>query len=107
MRESFIYGLNPVAEALRAGRQVGAIYVLPGRHKGIDEIKALASKRGITIKEMPMAFFEGRFPKGHQGVAAEVREKGYTPFDELMAVPAQKNEPAFFLVLDEIDRKSV
>src|ERR1039458_4505563 len=46
-RDAWIYGLNPVLEALRAGREVKTVYVLAGRREKIDEVGQAASGRGV------------------------------------------------------------
>lgn len=101
--ENWIYGLNPVLEAVRAGRRIMEIYISSGRHKEVHLIRKEAEAGNIAVKEVPLSFFEERFPKGHQGIAARVRERGYTPLEELLEIPAKKNEHAFFLVLDGIE----
>ena len=102
-KSTFIYGLNPVLEALKAGRKVDAMYIHSGRHKGVEALMSEAKGRGIEVIEKPLAFFDERFPKGHQGVAAKVKERGYTPLDELLGIPEKRKEPAFFVILDEIE----
>jgi len=99
----WIYGLNPVFELLRAGRKIAALYIHEGRHKGLEELRGLAKAQGIAVEERGMKFFDERFPKGHQGVAAKVEESSYTSFDELLTIPGRKGEPPFFLVLDLIE----
>ncbi|MBI4823783.1 MAG: 23S rRNA (guanosine(2251)-2'-O)-methyltransferase RlmB [Nitrospirae bacterium] len=90
-------------EALRAQRKIKAIYIHAGRHKDVERLRNEAEIRGIPVKLMNRAFFDSRFPKGNQGVAVEVSERGYVGFDELMDVPIEKNEKAFFLILDGIE----
>lgn len=102
-RDSWIYGLNPVLEALRAGREMKAVYVLAGRRDKLDEIGQAAAGRGITIKTADMDFFDGKFPKGHQGIAAAVAPRQYATLDDIMAIPAQKNELPLFLILDLVE----
>lgn len=97
----YIYGINPVKEAIRAGRPIEEIYVKEGRKKGIEDIEKEAENRSIPIKEMPNSFFEERFPKGHQGIVAKTKQRQYVPFEELLKIP--KDEPAFFLVLDGVE----
>jgi len=102
-RDSWIYGLNPVLEALRAGREVKAIYVLSGRRDKLDEVGQAAAGRGVTVKKAEMEFFDSKFPKGHQGIAAAVAPRQYATLDDIMAIPAQKNELPLFLILDLVE----
>ncbi|MBI5408911.1 MAG: 23S rRNA (guanosine(2251)-2'-O)-methyltransferase RlmB [Nitrospirae bacterium] len=102
-KEEFIYGLNPVIEALRSGRDVTAVYVHSGRHKELGRLFTEARLRGVSVKSAPMSFFDGKFPKGHQGVAALVGETVYMELEDLLLLPGNKREPAFFAVLDGVE----
>lgn len=101
--EEWLYGLNPVLEALRAGRKIEAVFLYGERHKGTAEIRRLAEAGHIPVILEGQAFFDGRFPKGHQGVAAKVFAKLYIPFEELIEIPGRKKETPFFLVIDLIE----
>jgi 23S rRNA (guanosine2251-2'-O)-methyltransferase len=101
--EEWIYGLNPVLEALSSGRNVQALYVLSGKHEGSSHIRDRAEKRGIPFEVVERSFFDTRFPKGHQGVAARVVQKGYISLSELLMIPSKRNEPPLFIILDGIE----
>lgn len=101
----WIYGLNPILEAIRAGRTIKTIY-LSHRKKDsarIFEIQKEAEKRNIRITRKSIDFFHAHFPKGHQGVAAEVSAKTYVPLEELLEIPAKKDGIPLFVVLDLIE----
>jgi len=99
----WIYGLNPVLEALRAGRNIKDIYISSGRQEKLFVIKKETEGRGIAVKTVDAAFFNERFPKGHQGIAAKVSEKGYMDIYDFLSIPEKKNEAPFFLILDCIE----
>jgi 23S rRNA (guanosine2251-2'-O)-methyltransferase len=96
----WIYGLNPVLEAIRAGRFIKCIVVSSGRRDRVSEIRGETEEKGIPVKVLEPIFFDRTFPKGHQGVAAEVSSKGYTPLAELLDIPRSKNDIPFFLIID-------
>ncbi|HMK48702.1 MAG TPA: 23S rRNA (guanosine(2251)-2'-O)-methyltransferase RlmB [Thermodesulfovibrionales bacterium] len=96
----WIYGLNPVLEAIRSGRNIRNIYLSSARHEKIHDVRKEADSRNLPIIVKDPGFFDGIFGKGHQGVAAEVAPKEYVPLDELLEVPILKQELAFFLVVD-------
>jgi 23S rRNA (guanosine2251-2'-O)-methyltransferase len=102
-KSSWLYGLNPVREALRSRRPVKALHIYSGRHRGVAELRAEARRLGVPVKAEPAEFFDSRFPKGHQGVAAEVLLRGYAPLAELLAVPGERGEDPFFVVLDQVE----
>ncbi|HVL68880.1 MAG TPA: 23S rRNA (guanosine(2251)-2'-O)-methyltransferase RlmB [Vicinamibacterales bacterium] len=69
-----IYGINPVLEALRAGR-VRRLKVGPRGDRRIDEALTLAREVGIPVDRVDAAALE-RVARGgvHQGLAAELHE---------------------------------
>ncbi|MCG2709770.1 MAG: 23S rRNA (guanosine(2251)-2'-O)-methyltransferase RlmB [Desulfobacteraceae bacterium] len=99
----WIYGLNPVLETLRARRNIKEVYISSGRHEKLFLIKKETESRGIALRIVDVAFFNERFPKGHQGIAVKVSEKGYMDLYELLNIPEKKNEIPFFLILDCIE----
>ncbi|MDP2280026.1 MAG: RNA methyltransferase, partial [Nitrospirota bacterium] len=99
----WIYGLNPVLEALRARRNIKEVYISSGRHEKLFLIKKETESRGIALRIVDAAFFNERFPKGHQGIAVKVSEKGYMDLYELLNIPEKRNEIPFFLILDCIE----
>ncbi|MDP1758870.1 MAG: 23S rRNA (guanosine(2251)-2'-O)-methyltransferase RlmB [Thermodesulfovibrionales bacterium] len=99
----WIYGLNPVLEALRARRNIKEAYISSGRHEKLFLIKKETESRGIALRIVDASFFNERFPKGHQGIAVNVSEKGYMDLYELLNIPERRNELPFFLILDCIE----
>ena len=69
-----VYGINPVLEALRAGR-VTSLRVGDRGGERIRELMTLATERGVKVQRVP-ADLLGRLARGgvHQGVIAEVEE---------------------------------
>ena len=67
-----IYGLNPVLEALRAGR-VRRLKIGPRNDKRTDDLIALARKSGIAVERVELPALE-RLARGavHQGIVAEL-----------------------------------
>jgi 23S rRNA (guanosine2251-2'-O)-methyltransferase len=69
-----VYGINPVLEALRAGR-VTSLRVGDRGGGRMRELMTLATERGVKVQRVP-ADLLGRLARGgvHQGVIAEVEE---------------------------------
>lgn len=101
--EEWIYGLNPVLEALKAGRDIKVVYIAASRHEKVMHIRKGAEIRRIPVETAEPSFFDSRFPKGHQGVAAKVVQKGYMSLNDLLIIPSKKNEMPLLVVLDSIE----
>ena len=101
--EEWVYGLNPVLEAVRSGREVKAVFLSSTRRDKITELEEEISSRGIKINKTDALFFESRFGKGHQGIAAVVAPRKYADIEDLLALPSEKGEVPLFLVLDCIE----
>ena len=98
--EEWIYGLNPVLEAVQSGREVKTVFLFSGRKDKLTEIEQELSAHGIKITKADALFFDSRFPKGHQGIAAIVAPRTYADVEDLLAVPSEKSEAPLFLILD-------
>jgi len=100
-----LFGRNPVLELLRAqSRRVEEIAVLSeGRGPALQELLGLAKRSGVKISYRTrdqLTAIAGT--PHHQGVVARVAGAEYASIDEVLAVPGQRGEPAFFLALDQI-----
>ena len=96
-----VYGINPVLEALRAGR-VTAVRV--GQRSGgrIQELLALAAERGIRVQRVDSQLLE-RLARGgvHQGVVADVDDASADySVEELVRGAAG---PPLIVVLDGVE----
>jgi 23S rRNA (guanosine2251-2'-O)-methyltransferase len=96
----WIYGLNPVIEALRSGSEIRKIVVSASRRDLALLMEREATLLGVKLLREDPAFFESRFPKGHQGIAAVVSPREYLGLEELLSIPAGKGEIPLFVVLD-------
>ncbi|HYQ48358.1 MAG TPA: RNA methyltransferase, partial [Thermodesulfovibrionales bacterium] len=101
--EEWVYGLNPVLEALRGGRRISSVYLSASRREKIAEIDEALAKRGIQAKKVDDSFFEERFAKGHQGIAARIETRQYADLENLLLIPEQKGQQPLFLLLDGIE----
>jgi len=96
-----IYGINPVLEALRAGR-VRRIKVGPRADKRIDEALAAARTHGVTIERIdPHALDRAARGGVHQGIVAELDALRDYSIDELVA--GASPAPPLMVVLDGVE----
>jgi 23S rRNA (guanosine2251-2'-O)-methyltransferase len=95
-----IYGINPVVEALRAGR-VTALRVSARADDRLGEIVRLAERRGIPVRRAQPNELD-RFAHGgtHQGVVADVKDAPPLGVEDLLG--AATGAP-LLVVLDGIE----
>jgi 23S rRNA (guanosine2251-2'-O)-methyltransferase len=101
--DGWICGINPLFEAMSAGRRIKKIFLSSGRHERVPEIMKEAAFRNIPVATVEPDFLDNLFRKGHQGVAASVSPKISIPLDELFEIPLKKKEIPFFLILDCVE----
>jgi 23S rRNA (guanosine2251-2'-O)-methyltransferase len=95
-----VYGINPVLEALRAGR----VKELRVGDKGNDRLRhviALAQEQGVAVRRVPPDALDRDARRGvHQGIVADVRDvESYSVADLVRAAAA----PPLLMVLDGIE----
>ena len=83
-----IYGINPVLEALRAGR-VKELRVGDRADVRLKQLLALATERGVRVKRVPVDALERDSRRGgqrgvHQGVVADVDEGADYSVEEIV-----------------------
>jgi 23S rRNA (guanosine2251-2'-O)-methyltransferase len=104
----FVYGLNPVLEALKAHPQdVVRVLLERGRDgrrsHGGDRVAEAAAAAGVRIEEAPHGDLARRSRGGvHQGVGAEIAEFRYAELPDLLDAARARGEPPFLLLLDGV-----
>ncbi len=99
-----IYGINPVLEALRAGRVKELRLSSGGAERGNDRLRqllTLADERGVRVRRVPANVLERESRRGvHQGVVADIDEGAEFSVDELVRGAAAA---PLLVVLDGIE----
>ena len=104
-RDDLIFGVNPVLEALRAGRAFRRLLIQRGRRGGeIDTIVEAAHARSIPIVYEPREALDRLVgtPK-HQGIVAQTAGAAYRPFEDLLKDAARQPGGPFLVVLDGVE----
>jgi 23S rRNA (guanosine2251-2'-O)-methyltransferase len=98
-----IYGINPVLEALRAGR-VTALRVSPRADDRVAGVLRLAEEKGVPIRRVSPGDLDRAARQGaqhrHQGVVADVRDAESVSVEDL--VTGARDAP-LIVVLDGIE----
>ena len=101
-----LFGINPVLEALRAGRPIQRLLIAQERKKdrSLQAIVDLARKAGVEVRTTARSALDREAPGAvHQGVIAFAAARGYASLDDILAIPAQKSEAGLYLVLDGVE----
>ena len=104
MADDRVYGRNPVLALLRSGgRRADEIAVLAGGRGPLGEVVALARRAGVKVSFRTRDQLTAMAGSAeHQGVVARVTSAEYVDVEDLLAEPAARGEPPFYLVLDQI-----
>jgi 23S rRNA (guanosine2251-2'-O)-methyltransferase len=95
-----IYGINPVLEALRAGR-VRELRVGARSGDRLRQLLALAGERAVPVRKVPEDVLERLSKRGvHQGVVAEIEDVVEYSIDDLVR---GATGPPLIVVLDGIE----
>ncbi|MCC7035142.1 MAG: 23S rRNA (guanosine(2251)-2'-O)-methyltransferase RlmB [Acidobacteria bacterium] len=95
-----IYGLNPVLEALRAGR-ARAIRLADRSDRRVAGLVQLAEAQGVPVRRVTREALDRDTRNGvHQGVAADVEALAPATLAELAA---RRDPPPLIVVLDEVE----
>ena len=104
MAEGRVYGRNPVLALLRSGgRRADEIAVLAGGRGPLGEVVALARRAGVKVSFRTRDQLTAMAGSAeHQGVVARVSSAEYIDVEDLLAEPVERGQPAFYLVLDQV-----
>ncbi|HBQ76551.1 MAG TPA: 23S rRNA (guanosine(2251)-2'-O)-methyltransferase RlmB, partial [Exiguobacterium sp.] len=92
--QDFLYGRNPVLEALRSGREMNKLFIQEGQQKGpLAVIHAMAKEAGVQTQIVPRSKLHGLTGSdNHQGVVAAVAAYEYAELDDIFALAEKKDE---------------
>lgn len=102
--QEYIIGKNPIIEALKANRDINKILIAEGSQRGqMQQITQLAKEGNVVVQFVPKKKLDQITDGNHQGVLAYVAAYQYAELDDLFAAAEKREEPPFFLLLDEIE----
>lgn len=103
MSHDWIYGKNPVIEALKSDRDIHKIWIAENSQKGqMQHILKLAKERNVFVQYVPRKKLDQMTPD-HQGVVAQIAAYQYAEVDDLLNHAKSKNEDPFLVILDGLE----
>lgn len=105
MKTEILYGIHPVAEALKAGRRkFEGCYICAGEKSArLQKIRAQARKQQIQVRTVSAEHLLQLTESGyHQGIAARVSPYPLESIRSMAELMPDPGAEAFFLLLDQI-----
>lgn len=98
-----IYGLHPVIEAIKSGRQIDKVIVRQGLNGELaGELISLMKEKGIHFQYVPAEWFTKYSSRNHQGVVASVTPIELVELESLVPMLFESGKVPFILILDRI-----
>jgi 23S rRNA (guanosine2251-2'-O)-methyltransferase len=105
-KNQIIYGLRPVMEAIKAGKQIDKIYLQSNlQGKLFTELKALIKQSGKNIQQqyVPLEKLDYLSRKqNHQGVVAQLSQIVYWELEDMLEHAERKSTKPFLIYLDNV-----
>lgn len=98
-----IYGIRPVIEALRSGKQLEKLFVQKGL-KGtlVDELRSMLKEFHVEMQYVPGEKLNRLTLKNHQGVVAYLSNITYQKIEDIIPLLYENGKVPFVLILDRI-----
>ncbi|MGN8647853.1 23S rRNA (guanosine(2251)-2'-O)-methyltransferase RlmB [Gracilibacillus sp. HCP3S3_G5_1] len=104
MSGEWIIGKNTVLEALESDRSIQKLYLAENLNASlVKKIQGLAKAKNAPVQRVPKKKLDQLVDGNHQGIAAMVAAYDYASLDQLFDIAEKRDEPPFFLILDEIE----
>ncbi|MBN1926693.1 MAG: 23S rRNA (guanosine(2251)-2'-O)-methyltransferase RlmB [Prolixibacteraceae bacterium] len=102
-KSDFIFGLRPVIEAIKSGKNIDKLLLKKGlRGDSFHELNELVKLHRINARSVPEEKLNHVTRKNHQGVIAFISPVPFYDLEEIITQVYEKGETPFFLYLDQI-----
>ncbi|MEI6434929.1 MAG: 23S rRNA (guanosine(2251)-2'-O)-methyltransferase RlmB [Bacteroidota bacterium] len=103
MKETFIYGLRPTIEAIKAGKEFEKVFLQNGLKGDIfRELFSLIRELEIPFQFVPVEKLNRLSHQNHQGVISFVSEITYQKIEDLVPFAFEQGRQPLFLILDRV-----
>jgi 23S rRNA (guanosine2251-2'-O)-methyltransferase len=101
--ESMIFGLRPIIEAIRAGKEIDRLFVQSGlKNELFAELMSLLKKHNIPFQYVPVEKLNRLTPKNHQGVVGYLSAIIFQKIQDLLPLIFEAGRTPLILILDRI-----
>jgi len=102
-KDSFVFGIHPVLEAIDSGREIDRVLIQKGLQP--ETFRTLREKLvplGIPFQTVPPEKMNRITRKNHQGLIAFISPVAYQPLEEVLTSVFESGEMPLFIILDRI-----
>ncbi len=102
-KENLIYGLRPVIEAIKSGKEIEKIFIQNGLRGDIYiELFQILRDNDVHSQYVPVEKLNKLTPKNHQGVVAYTSIISYTKVESVIPFIYEQGKTPLILILDRI-----
>ncbi len=102
-QQDIIFGLQPVLEAVKSGKDVEKIFFRKGgESENMQELRFLAQEYRIPYQLVPQEKLDRFTRKNHQGVVARVSPISFHSLGQLIPTLFEKGRVPFIVMLDRV-----
>lgn len=103
MDNNMVFGLHPVEELIKAGKEIDKIFIQTGlRSPQITEIAKYARANKIVVQYVPVEKLNRLTRKNHQGVIAFICPISYQLIEEVVPMVYESGKMPFIVILDRV-----
>lgn len=103
MKDSLLYGIHAVKEALDAGRELIKIQVQKGlTNTALPALLKAAQEVQVPVQYVPKEKFYSLKDKNHQGIVAFTSPISYHSLEQIIPTLFEQGETPFVLILDRL-----
>jgi 23S rRNA (guanosine2251-2'-O)-methyltransferase len=102
-KSNFIYGFNPVIEAINAGKEIEKLFILKTMQQfRTAELINLATQHKIPFQFVPKEKLNRLTRQNHQGVVAMVSAVSFVNIETLLPTLFETGKAPFLIILDKV-----
>jgi 23S rRNA (guanosine2251-2'-O)-methyltransferase len=102
-KESIIFGIRPVIEAMKSGKEIEKLLIQKGlRGEGFHSLNSLSRELGIPMQFVPVDKLNQVTRLNHQGVIAFISEIVYHKLESVLPFAYEQGKGPLVLMLDRI-----
>lgn len=101
--KNIIYGVRPVIEAIKSGKEIDKLLIQKGLHgERIKELLRLVRELDAPVQYVPIEKLNRVIRKNHQGVVCFISAVTYQKIENILPTLYEEGKVPFLLILDRI-----